>query len=68
MIDHDKLAQANNRLDAKFAADHKDFVTWWHRHDHCDPDPKYAIPARVAWKAQCYRQEYLGAKEVGAAT
>ncbi len=66
-IDYEKLAQANNRLDAKFGADHKDFLVWWHAHPHCDDEPKWQVPARVAYKVQRYRDEFLTQKEVGAA-
>ncbi len=66
-MDHDKLAKANNQRDANFAADNKDFTVWWHKHLHCDPDQKWAVAARVAHKCKCYRDEFLAAKEVGAA-
>ncbi len=68
-MDLEKLAQAHNRLDAKFGADHTDFVVWWHKHPHSntEPDhPEYVISPRVAYKCQCYRQEFLASKEVGA--
>lgn len=64
-MDIDKLTKANQKRDAQFAADNKDFVVWWHKHPHCDPDPKWAVAARVAYKCQSYRQEFFETREVG---
>jgi hypothetical protein len=33
------------------------FVTWWHGHR----DHKHGIPARVAYKCECYLEEYTAA-------
>jgi hypothetical protein len=63
----EKLTEANNRLDANFSADHKDFAVWWHKHDHCDSEPKWQVAARVAYKCQRYRNEFMDAKQIGAA-
>jgi len=66
-MDKQKLDRANNRFDAEFGATHTDFVIWWHKHPACDPDPKFAVPARVAFKCQSYREEFMESKQHGAA-
>ncbi len=66
-MDIDKLIEENKLCDDAFAKQQPDFVRWWSQHPHCDPDPKFAVRARVAHKCQCYRQEFLDAKEVGVA-
>lgn len=68
MIDPEKLRVANNRLDAQFSADHKDFLVWWHKHPDSNYHPdhlQYLVPARVAYKVQRYRDEFLEGKQTG---
>lgn len=66
-MDIDKLIEANQRFDKEFQRTHPQFVQWWANHPHCDKDPKFAVAPRVAWKCECYQQEYLEAKEIGIA-
>ncbi len=61
----DKFKAANDKFDNEFARQHPDFVAWWHKHPHCDPIEKWRVAPRVAWKAKCYRDEFMEAKSVG---
>jgi hypothetical protein len=64
-VDRDKMIAAENAADEKFARMHPDFHAWWQRHPHCDPEPKFAVRARIAYKCRCYQDEFLEAKQFG---
>ena len=66
-MDIDKLIAANKRFDEEFEVEHPRFVAWWHGHLHCDKDPKFSVPARVAFKCQLYQDEFLESRQYGAA-
>lgn len=64
-MDVAQLIAWNKKYDEIFAKKHPDFVAWWHKHPHCDPDSKWAVKPRVAWLCQCYQDEFLEAKQFG---
>lgn len=65
-MDLKKLAECNKRFDSEFCQKHQDFVAWWAKHPHNDPNPIYAVNPRIAYKCACYQDEFLEAKSIGA--
>ncbi len=59
------LAELHAKYDTEFAETHPMFVRWWAKHKHNDPDPKYAIAPRIAFKCACFYDEYQEAKTIG---
>lgn len=65
-MDLKKIREFEVQYDKAFAEKHMDFVVWWAGHRHNDPDPKYAVAPRVAYKCACFYDEFWNAKQVGA--
>ncbi len=66
-MDAKLLAEFSLKYDREFAEKYPAFVKWWSKHSANDPDPKYATPARVAYKCAVFYDEYKEAKQFGAA-
>ncbi len=65
-MDANLLAQFSAKFDREFAAKYPAFVKWWSSHKHNDPDPKYAVAPRIAYRCAIYYDEYQEAKQFGA--
>ncbi len=61
------LAELSAKYDREFSEKYPAFVKWWAKHTSNDPDPRYAIAPRIAYKCACFYDEYQEAKQFGAA-
>ena len=62
-MDQEAYNQWSKHFDEKFEKEYPQFTAWFRTH----LDYQEGIRPRIAYKCECYRQQYLAAREVGVA-
>ncbi len=64
-MDIEAYKVAAESADRQFADRHPNFLKWWAHHGEKDPEPRYAVPARVAFTVARYADEFTQWQRLG---
>ncbi len=64
-MDIEAYKVAAEAADREFADRHPNFLKWWAHHPEKDPEPRYTVPARVAFTVARYSEEFAQWQRLG---